>query len=102
MEVNQQSVCQPRREYNISCSPETSLNGSLLPKEVDTGVAVSIISENMKNRLLPTLQLRESSMLLRTLYLHRGTHQSSRRDYTFSVQYGTRTKSLELIVAPGD
>ena len=46
---------------------EILLNGSLLCMEVDKGAAVSIMLENTKNRLFPTLQLCELNVLL--LYL---------------------------------
>ena len=42
------------------------VNGTSLTMEVDTGAAVSIISEKTRRALLPHLKLRASDLVLRT------------------------------------
>ena len=45
---------------------DVSVNGTKLTMEVDTGAAVSIISETTRRVLLPTLPLRKSDLVLKT------------------------------------
>ena len=42
------------------------VNGKELNMEFDTGAAVSIISDQTRRRLFPDLQLRKSSLVLKT------------------------------------
>ena len=75
------------------------VNGTSLTMEVDTGAAVSIISEKTRRALLPHLKLRGSDLVLRTY-----TEEPIKVIGTLNVrvQYGSQAEKLVLVVVGGD
>ena len=72
------------------------INGKLLQMEVDTGAAVSIISEQTKNRLNLTVPLASPSVVLRT---YAGEAMSVLGEMKVEVEYKDQ---LTLMVVKGD
>ena len=75
------------------------VNGTSLTMEVDTGAAVSIISEKTRRALLPHLKLHASDLVLRTY-----TEEPIKVIGTLNVrvQYGSQAEKLVLVVVGGD
>ena len=76
------------------------VNSQDLTMELDTGAAVSVISEKTFNRLLPTAKLHPTSLLLRTYTGQPLTVVGQLKD--IEVTNGACTHSLSLIVVAGD
>ena len=78
---------------------EVKINGKLLQMEVDTGAAVSIISEQTKNRLNLTVPLASPSVVLRT---YTGEAMSVLGEMKVEVEYKDQHYNLTLMVVKGD
>ena len=78
---------------------ELKVNNKLLQMEVDTGAAVSIISEQTKNRLYPMISLKSPSVVLRT---YTGEVMSVIGEMTVKLQYKDQSHNLSLVVVKGD
>ena len=74
------------------------VNGKLLSMEIDTGAAVSIISEESKNRLFPDAVLKKSYLRMQTYTGQRMTVQGY---LEVEVRYGEQKKNLHLFVVTG-
>ena len=74
------------------------VNGKALSMEVDTGAAVSLISEDTLKKVLPDAIPRKSNVVLRTYTEERMTVLG---ELLVDVQYSNQRKSLELIVIAG-
>ena len=77
-----------RRPITVS----VRVNSQDLTMELDTGAAVSVISEKTFNRLLPTAKLHPTSLLLRTYTGQPLTVVGQLKD--IEVTYGACTHSL--------
>ena len=75
------------------------VNGKRLTMEIDTGAAVSIISEHQKKLHFPDATLAESSVQLRT---YTGEHMPVLGRLRVCAKYGEQTKDLDLIVVTGN
>ena len=77
---------------------EVQIDGQPLHMEVDTGAAVSIVSEETVKRLFPTASLNKSSVTLRTY-----TEERMRvcGEFQAQVRYGTQERSLTVVVVSG-
>ena len=75
------------------------VNNRPLQMELDTGAAVSIISEREQHRLYPHISLRPSHTLLRT---YTGAPLTVAGEMTANIQYQKQTCSLPLVVVAGD
>jgi len=75
------------------------VNGKKLTMELDTGAAVSIISDQTRRSLFPDLQLRNSSLVLKTYTdeLMQVVGQLNVR-----VKYGSQEEKLVLVVVGGN
>ena len=78
---------------------EVKVNSKPLQMEVDTGAAVSIISEQTKNRLYPTVPLASPSVVLRT---YTGEAMSVLGEMKVKVEYKDQSYNLTLMVVKGD
>ena len=67
--------------------------------EVDTGAAVTIISEGVKDRLFPQATLQKSSLKLKT---YTGENMSVLGEMPAEVHYGNQHCSLKLTVVAGE
>ena len=67
--------------------------------KVDTGAAVSIISEQTKNRLYPMISLKSPSVVLHT---YTGEAMSVIGEMIVKVQYKDQSHNLSLVVVKGD
>ena len=67
--------------------------------KVDTGAAVSIISEQTKNKLYPMISLKSPSVVLCT---YTGEAMSVIGEMTVKVQYKDQSHNLSLVVVKGD
>ena len=76
-----------------------SVNGSLLPMELDTGAAVSVISLRTKNKYFPTVPLKESCVRLRT---YTKEQISVVGEIQVSVCYENQAEELKLYVLEED
>lgn len=70
-----------------------------LRMEIDTGAAVSIISENLQKELFPDAVLHTSRMELKT---YTGERMGVVGEWDVQVQYQQQSKTLPLIVVTGD
>jgi len=75
------------------------VNGKKLTMELDTGAAVSIISDQTRRSLFPDLQLRNSSLVLKTYTdeLMQVVGQLNVR-----VKYGSQEEKVVLVVVGGN
>ena len=78
---------------------DVSVNNKLLLMEVDTGAAVSIISENTQKRMFPEATLHPTSVLLKT---YSGERLAVIGELQTQVHYKDQTKVLNLLVVEGD
>ena len=78
---------------------EVKINDKLLQMEVDTGAAVSIISEKTKKTLYPTVSLTAPSVVLRT---YTGEAMSVLGEMKVKVEYQEQSHDLTLMVVKGD
>ena len=67
--------------------------------EVDTGAAVSIISENTQKRMFPEATLHPTSVLLKT---YSGERLAVIGELQTQIHYKDQTKVLNLLVVEGD
>ena len=78
---------------------EVSANGRSLTMEMDTGAALSIISEATKNAVFPDLPLHRSRVILKT---YTGEPMRVIGNLHVCVRYGTQAAKLVLVVVAGD
>ena len=76
-----------------------AINGKQLTMEVDTGAAVSIISEHSLKAIVPDATLQPSRVVLKTYTEERMTVLG---ELHVKVQYGRQSKTLPVIVVAGD
>ena len=78
---------------------QVTVNGKQLTMEVDTGAALSIISESTRKAVFPHEKLRPSNIVLKTY-----TEEQMQVTGTLNVhvQYGKQFKKLVLVVIAGD
>lgn len=74
------------------------INGKKVKMEVDTGAAVTIISERVRKKFFPKEKLRPSSLLLRT---YTGEAMPVVADIQVQVKYGDQQCTLDLTVVCG-
>ena len=78
---------------------EVQVDGQNLTMEIDTGAAVSIISEQELKKVLPDAEIKEMNVKLRTYTSERipllGVTQ-------VTVKYGEQSRKLTLYVTKGD
>ena len=89
------------RVHNKSSHPiwvKMKINDKPLQMEVDTGAAVSIISETTKNRLYPMVSLTAPSVVLRT---YTGEAMSVLGEMKAKVEYKDQSHYLTLMVVKG-
>ncbi len=75
------------------------VEGKPLTMELDTGAAVSIISEDTRRTMFPQLKLRKSNIVLRT-YTDESLQVTGQLHV--HVQYGNQTQPLVLVVVAGN
>ena len=78
---------------------ELKIHGKVLYMEVDTGAAVSIISEQTKTRLFPNILLKPPSVVLRT---YTGEALSVLGEMEAKVEYKDQSHNLTVVVVKGD
>ena len=78
---------------------EVQVNGKPVPMEVDTGAAVSIISESTLRTLFPDSNLQHSSLVLRT---YSNEHLKVLGELPVDVCYDSQSASLSLAVVAGN
>ena len=78
---------------------DVTANGRKLTMEVDTGAALSIISQATKELVFPDLPLYSSKVILKT---YTGEHMPVISNLHVRVQYGTQAAKLVLVVVAGD
>lgn len=78
---------------------ELLVNGKPFPMEVDTGAALSLISEEVKQRAFPDEALLPSQILLRT---YTGERLEVLGEMRVHIKYGKQSKTLTLVVVEGD
>ena len=78
---------------------EVRANGKLLPMEIDTGAAISIISEETRRKVFPAEPLRDSSLILKT---YTGEPIPVKGELDLRVAYEGQEANLVLIVVEGD
>ena len=78
---------------------DVTANGRKLTMEVDTGAALSIISQATKELVFPDLPLHSSKVMLKT---YTGEHMPVIGNLHVRVQYGTQAAKLVLVVVAGD
>ena len=76
-----------------------SLNGKDLEMEVDTGAALSVISEATKQAVFPSETLRPSDLVLKT---YTNERMEVKGTLNMRVQYGDQKEKLVLVVVAGD
>lgn len=87
----------PTKSSPIKC--EVEIEGTPLVMEVDTGADVSIISDHTRRSLFPTFKLSTTNMVLKT---YTEETMPVLGELNVTVQYGTQTKQLRLVVVAGD
>ena len=78
---------------------ELTLNGRKTAMELDTGAAVSVISNTAKAKLFPQLKPESTSMVLAT---YTGEKISVLGQIMIDVKYSKQYKQLPLYVVKGD
>ncbi len=78
---------------------EVQVDGRELTMEVDTGAAVSVISEQGLRKILPDAEIKATNVKLRTFTLERIPLRGVTR---VTVKYGDQSKKLTLYVTKGD
>ena len=76
-----------------------SINGKELNMEVDTGAAVSILSEKTFRKIFPNAVLKPAAVTLRT---YTGQRMSVVGQLTVLVKYQSQSHSLPLLIVAGD
>ncbi len=77
---------------------DLEVNGRVLTMEVDTGAAVSIMSEQAQRRTFPDVSLKQSSTKLRT---YTGEPMTVAGEMDVQVKYGSQSYKLPLLVVSG-
>ena len=77
---------------------ELGVNGKTLTMELDTGAAVSIISEQTQRKTFPDTPLRRSTAILRT---YTGESMTVAGELEVQVNYGSQSHKLPLLVVAG-
>ena len=75
-----------------------TIDGKQLPMELDTGAAVSIISDKTRRSLFPDLELRESALVLKT---YTDELMEVVGQLRVRVKYGSQEQKLILVVVAG-
>ena len=75
------------------------MNGKPISMEVDTGAALSLISQEVKQRTFPDVPLLKSQILLWT---YTGERLEVLGEMSSQVKYGKQSKTLTLVVVEGD
>ena len=78
---------------------DMEINGKILSMEVDTGAAVSIISQTTWQKLFSKVPIKPASLRLRT---YTGEPMKVEGEMITQVKYGSQLKELGLIVVQGD
>ena len=78
---------------------EMKIHGKVLHMEVDTGVAVSIISEQIKHRLFSNIPLKPPSVVL---HIYIGEALSVLGEMEATVEYKDQGHDLTVVVVKGD
>ena len=78
---------------------QVKINDQCLTMEVDTGAAVSIISNSTRKKLFPRLKLQPSKLVLKT---YTDEQMQIVGQLNVYVQYGEQRKPLALVVVSGD
>ena len=86
---------QSRSPYQV----DIIIEGTPLSMEIDTGAAVSIISESQQKELFPDTSLDTSQVELTT---YTGERMDVVGQWNVQAQYGQQSKTLPLIVVTGD
>ena len=98
-EGNSYSICYTEQASSHPIHVQLLLDGKPCDLEVDTGAAVSILSEKQLNRVLPGAQLKKTNVSLRT-YTSQKIPVKGKLDV--EVQYGQQRQSLTCYVVTGD
>ena len=93
------TVCYMDQTSNRPIHVELLLDGKPCDLEVDTGAAVSIMSEKRVKKVLPGAQLRKTNVSLRTYTAQKIPVKGKLQ---VMVQYGQQQKSLTCYVVEGD
>ena len=88
-----------RKRASHHITVDVSVNDKLLLMEVDTGAAVSVISESTQKGMFPDATLHPTSVLLKT---YSGEQLAIMGELQTQVQYKDQTKVLNLLVVEGD
>lgn len=75
------------------------VNGKAISMEIDTGAALSIMSERQQKLLLPDAPIEKSYVRLKT---YTGENMPVVGKLNAKVQYGEQSKDLDLVVVAGD
>ena len=75
------------------------MNGQSVTMEVDTGAALSVISETTRNRIFPKEKLHSTDLILKT---YTDEQLEVLGTLNMKVQYGDQTQKLKLVVVAGD
>ena len=86
------------RQTGHPITVEVKVNDRPLVMELDTGAAVSVISEQEQRRLFPQTALKPTTVLLRT---YTGEPMAVAGEMTAMVQYNAQSCTLPLIVVAG-
>ena len=78
---------------------QVQVNGKPIQMELDTGAAVSVISEQLHKKLFPDAKLRPAHALLRT---YTGEPMAVTGEMIAQVQYQSQSCSLPLLVVGGE
>ena len=92
-------VCQINGDTSRSMNVQLQINGTPLSMEIDTGAAVSIISEQTQRNLFPDVTLQHSRIKLRT---YTGEPMPVLGEMTVDVTYRQNHYTLALFVVEGN
>ena len=84
---------------SIPLKVTVNVNGMRLPMEVDTGAAVSIISDATLKAMFPTLKIYRSNLLLK-MYTEKQIPLV--KNIHVHVKYGSQEAKLVLVIIQGD
>ena len=90
-------VIQSSLEPNLSA--DLQIEGTELKMEIDTGGAMSAVSEKTRQKLFPKLQLEKSNVRLRT---YTGERLTVHGEAMVNVEYRGQKKLLPLLIVDGD
>ena len=78
---------------------QIQMNGKMLDMEVDTGAALSVISETTRRRVFPNETLHPSELILKT---YTDEHMEVTGTLNMRVQYRNQKEKLKLVVVAGN